>query len=832
MARRRAKGGAESLGMATLVVFGLAWAGVSAAVRFVQENAQAFFGILVLAIALSALFAILRRRRRGHSLELPRTDTVTPERIADALRAKAETARQQSAPAAPARPVLGGATEPAFRISAIIDEFTKTKPRPFGKQDPRTRTTTPARWVPLREVVFFQGVRITSGLFWLGGSLASDHWQGEKCAIDPSLPVAKPGGGTAPGMDLWPSWQTMSPTARRAWLDWMAGGRKDPGADIGLVFLFFYGLEYRLFKAGVHTEAPLLVAEVERLLAIYGGHDSFRRYAESFLTTGRLLLPDGPPPPRFSLRQYGSYEIPLDVRTHLGRKLSASQAFDAKDALMWVTALPDASLRTPAVRCEDEFRRLWEIRFAEKYPKGLVVSAPKARLNVRYRAASGTFEVAVEGEHANWPDVAAVSAPTKKLRVLIEACTDELEPFSRFVGKYPDARATARAVLLLPPVLQSSGILDELAARFEPLFAASRTAATTPRSLFELAGIPIPAAGKPPSNAFDQLARVMDLVGIAMEPDRRYGGTAPAADAAVLVFKAPGGAPVDADRPEYQSVRAVAEVSLLAAACDGAMTEAEVDIVLLEIRSADGLGALEKARLMAYATALHRDPPKQQAVLRKLGSRPIVEREAIARSALAAVLVDGHPRPEEVRFLERLHKALGLSADDVYSAIHRGSIVIDDDKATPAPRPGEEAATPRQPGSAIEIDPVRLARLRRETEAVSGLLSEIFIEDAGRTADPAIVAPPLSAPGGDAAFPGLDGPHARLLEEVLRTGGLPRDDYEGRARSLALLPDGALETINDWAFENFDEPLLEEGEVVTIVPHMRERFAGTTEGAQ
>jgi TerB-C domain len=30
------------------------------------------------------------------------------------------------------------------------------------------------------------------------------------------------------------------------------------------------------------------------------------------------------------------------------------------------------------------------------------------------------------------------------------------------------------------------------------------------------------------------------------------------------------------------------------------------------------------------------------------------------------------------------------------------------------------------------------------------------------------------------------------------------------------MPDGSLETINEWAFERFDEPLLEDGDTLTV----------------
>ncbi|MFX9995561.1 TerB N-terminal domain-containing protein, partial [Acinetobacter baumannii] len=79
-------------------------------------------------------------------------------------------------------------------------------------------------------------------------------------------------------MSYWPSYTDMSPAARRAFLDWMQDGRRNPAYGIGHVFMFFYGLEHRLF-VDRGDDAVLLVREVERLLTIYGSNNSFRGYA-------------------------------------------------------------------------------------------------------------------------------------------------------------------------------------------------------------------------------------------------------------------------------------------------------------------------------------------------------------------------------------------------------------------------------------------------------------------------------------------------------------------------------------------------------------------------
>jgi hypothetical protein len=42
---------------------------------------------------------------------------------------------------------------------------------------------------------------------------------------------------------------------------------------------------------------------------------------------------------------------------------------------------------------------------------------------------------------------------------------------------------------------------------------------------------------------------------------------------------------------------------------------------------------------------------------------------------------------------------------------------------------------------------------------------------------------------------------------------------------MKLLAEGALERINDWSFDRFDEPLLEDGNEIVMAPHLRPRLA-------
>lgn len=112
-------------------------------------------------------------------------------------------------------------------------------------------------------------------MVYVGTNLPTPFGTNDPCLIDPSKPVAHVGDYTERQMGYWPSYSQIAPEARRAYLNWLGGGRKDPEADVGYVFLFFYGLERRVIIDGAKDDSargewPEIAAELRRLLAIYG----------------------------------------------------------------------------------------------------------------------------------------------------------------------------------------------------------------------------------------------------------------------------------------------------------------------------------------------------------------------------------------------------------------------------------------------------------------------------------------------------------------------------------------------------------------------------------
>tara|TARA_R110002051_G_scaffold217501_1_gene281520 strand:+ start:12170 stop:15088 length:2919 start_codon:yes stop_codon:yes gene_type:complete len=678
-------------------------------------------------------------------------------------------------------------------------------------------------WIKRDQPVRIAQVEVAGGLIYVGRPTGSGAWTRDRSLIDPTLRIGL--SGTDPlGAELsyWSSYREMSLGGRRTYLDWLARGRTG-AIGTGYVLIFFYGLERRLFVDKAFDEAGTMAEEVRRLMRCYDQDYAFVGHATRFLEAADLLSADDIVRPLLSpVTQYMAFEIPLPIRRYLGARLSEGAPFDAHDSLLWVLSSPESYLRTPGTRCFEELKTLWEIRFAGRYPDGLKVRAPKRRLSGVYRAASGAFQVDIA--LGDLPDIAAVAAPLAPLRELLSECQDDLDAFSRLLGRRPEARGTLEAAFCLPRDMFDTPFASGVRAAKAAVVALleERTMAPVPlRTLCGLIGIP-GGEGKAPVGVQRQIGATLDRLDMAFEPDRRYGDASPVWDGEVMIYRAVGGAPTEHERPAYRAARTMVEIAALAAASDGEIVPAEVEQIQADLSAVPELSEGDRVRLSVFGLWLMRDPPRQQAALTKLAGMTAEIRSGATRAAISAVLADGRVAPAEVKFLEKLYKALGLPQDDVYASLHRGAVRIDA-PVTVAPAEDEAGvAIPREARAdgGVLFDPARLARIQQETSAVSSLLAGIF---ADAEPEPPIVT--TDVPIGLSLFFGLDGRHADLLSAVLKSGTIDRAAFDDQARSLKLLPDGAVETINDWAFDHFDEPLLEGDDALTVVAHLRPSLA-------
>lgn len=709
-------------------------------------------------------------------------------------------------------PVLG--TAPASPRSAPVMQTARASDY---QRRSAPKVETHAKWIAGSEQTEVAGHVLRRGFIYVGTRLVKQSGYGnEHCLIDPTLRVATANpdvDGT--GLHYWPSYYDLPPESRLAYLNWLAGERNDPSTYIGYVFLYFYGLERRLFADNPGAEASAIVAEVKRLLSVYGTNHSFNRYATALLDAASLVydLPLQPSP--LTLKKF-AWSVPLSVRVGIGRLLAEGKGIPADWALAWYTTAQDRRLPILAVRCEQEFIELFRRRFAAQFPNGIAASTKK-RLSVQYQAASSTFSVQLRGDFEKLPDIGELVGPLNKCDPIIDSCIRDLTDYARLIGKTGDRRGSLVAAVALPEELQDSTVAAPRSALTAFLHARIKSDNGV-LSLKELLGHVDPELAKCEKitkRNLEEVSAALSRCGFGLEPDPRIASSNRAPDDQILVFREPEGAAQSQCRPEYLSALALADVGAIMAAADGVFSPDERTAFEAEIETHAHLTLHEKVRLRARFELYARTPPNSR-ILNRFKEAPQSQREAIARLAVSVATADGNVALEEMRALEKLYKALGLPQERLYADVH--ALRRDEDLPTVAEaEPQKSVPVPKPPASEsarLQLNSARLAKIRADTAVVTAILGDIFEDDSSQT-EPTRA---MTEANGTVAseFEGLDASHAALLSDLLHANHLSAGEFGDLAAKRGLLAEGAMEVINDWAFERFGDPVIDGDDDIRI----------------
>ena len=533
-----------------------------------------------------------------------------------------------------------------------------------------------AAWLPFGQPVSVAGYPISGGFIYIGRQMPGETTgRPDPALIDPSLPVDRQAPDYAgANMGYWPSYSTIAPGCRAAYLHWLADGRHAPGAYIGYVFLYFYGLERRLLvdsklSAAARAEHGALIREVRRLLGIYGMNSSFSGYAESLLSFAtpvsaerRYLSPPPNPPGRVGAAvRVPAWPWPACCR----RQATAC-------GVGYCVAAPasERMAATPATRCPGEFNEIFARRYQERFGHGLLLQPGSTLLQGAYRPASGA--IASRDLQAHWrlPDVADLEPPIAKLRELADDVCTELDAYSRYLGRHPDAAGTAAALALLPPGLErpADAATQALLSWAEDSLGAEEYVMVPAAELLARWSAASAGNGTGKSNA-SLLARVLERHGMGMEPDVRFGGPGPAGQAPVALFRR-ASAIIQAPSDGYAAAATLIQLGAAVVSADGRVTTAERDMLEHRVILAPGLAEDERRRLRAHFMRVLAEPPTPAALRKRMSLLPDAQRREAGDLLLALTMLDGGIDQAEIDRLTRLFDALGLDRPDLYGQLH------------------------------------------------------------------------------------------------------------------------------------------------------------------
>lgn len=676
----------------------------------------------------------------------------------------------------------------------------------------------PAKWHGYRESVNVKGHEIPGGLIYVGTNLPdADDFENDACLINPKLSIKQAEPWEAGDeMGYWPKYGSIPAKSRGAYLKWLAGGRKEPEAYIGYVFLFFYGLERRLLMDGANgnvseNERTVIINEVRRLLNIYNGNRSFRGYAHNFLAMEWALFQSDKPIPGYI--NFEDHYCTEPFQLVLAKRVNSGKPIPATMALQWYRLHPEVHLRTPARRCAKQFNHLFAQYYNQKHGDGIVVKPNKTRLKIDYRAASPSMNRDLKLNIPDLPNPFFLKGPINKIGVIVDECTDKLDAYSRYLGRKGNDPKSLIALSLIPIELiaKTSGaktIRDRLSK-----ICGNGVGFLPVESLYKTIGQQPPL--KLLKKEQESLASFVENMGYGIAPDIRYHNMKPTLDGNIAVF--PKGHGIDF-RPskEFRTVCTILRLGAMVSQIDKDIAPAEEATLQSLARDNRELTNIEKESLLAFLHWALRTKQSVAGLKARLSDASDAEKTAISHILVTVAHADGEIKPEEIKQLEKLYTTLGLDKKQVTGDIHAlaaesGPVTVglkDPDTSFAIPQPAKPAGTAQ--GFVLNDELIRIRK--EETKQVKSVLEEIFAEQEEEEPVPL----PQGAMPSDDPLSLLDEPHKSLFNSLTTKETWEREALQETCKKLGLMFDGAMEVLNEWAFDNANAPLIEDGEPIYV----------------
>lgn len=795
--------------------------------------------IIVLVIAAIVLAIVRLANRLNRRLgQLTGSPTRRGSRRAPARR----STRQVAGPApSPARAQPKPQATPSFRIRSVFE------PKPEMK------------WLGQGAMLRLHELAIPDPLVYVASDKRASGIPLDPSEIIASLPV-NPRGLPTPAPDS-PAYARLTPEQRWSYLSWLSAGRAQLPADCAYLQLHFQGLERRALLD--NADLPQIVHEVCRLRD---------------LAARAMATPQGTAPRLTSfMRQSGALLWALVAARPAAfderdlRVLASRTSAWSEDALVAVLAwfarrpanmspqpvpaappaatpsqspllpawfarilaqnLPGARRSVVLDRLPERMATLFDTRFAQRHPQGAPLRLAKRERTLNYRPANQTL-APVE---CRVPDALGIASQFGPVVDLWNSCIDDLKGLSRVAE--PGAQLTLAQWIAMPSDLRAN--TDNPFAPALAALAASHAdeSGHSIVTLADLASAVRAAATDRATLSAAQgraLAQAIEEAGMAIEPDPRITELPTPRDAAVVLCATP--IPIEPTpdaTARYLAAACILRLGAAVAMADGDASDRELEPIAHELERAFDLSEHEHRRLDALMALLRARGSSLKSVGKRLLAALVPDiRRAVGRLLVAVASADGAVGDAERATLRTSYRALGLEATDLESALAQ--------LAAPADQSSTTGTAP------LLLDRDAIGRIMAETREVAEILAQAMRgEEASQDVDLGADAlerntPEQGASRPDAPIPaaqrltpaqepaaaappeGLQPRYAAFFASIMARPAWALAEAQTLARGHSLMLAGAIDTINDWAFDRAGGTLLvEENERLVIDPDRR-----------
>ena len=701
--------------------------------------------------------------------------------------------------------------------------------------------TNDMQWASYEDTIKVASYRIEHPMtYWAAGKTRI----AEASCIEKNLPVGMPISEPIGALGYWPRYESMTPGQRGNYLSWLASGKQGQLDDIGYAFVYFYGLERRVFIDG--KDVDLIIPEVVSLLCRYPESGSFNGYLSRFIAFSaarmglRSITNDG-----FALcfdqAPLKSYSEDL-LAVILGWFYQHNLPLPAR----WAFEVARQDVRTMRSvvidRAPEQFRSLFMQKYHERFAEGMVLKAAERERLIEYHPASPSLMLLGHSSAAfaavRIPNVLGLQSQFVHLSQIWNGCVEELRDFSRAVGKGLDT-TTREAWEALPPALRkevdhpdashwkaiATSHVHEDGFSFAPISKLAEIQGFQPREKMTAA-------------QSRSLARTAEDIGLAIIPDARITGRTYAWSDEVVLFQPEEDASL-AQESCYRAASCMLELGMIVAGADGKIDPEETARIEQFLDNQFRLSSDESRRLKAYGILLSKRPPSISSLSRSLQEALTLDQRAmIGKYLIGVAAANGIIDRKEISSLKSIYKALEIETplDALLAELRQsGSQPVEVQRIRREERIGEaipqRELMPVDKPSDITLNSEALTRIMAETAEVSRILGQALcenesemnksevVERAMPSAVPVAVASPTNSnlPFSADQLMALDKRYHAPLAELLEQQVWSPDDLTKLAKRHQLMRTGMLDTINSWAYDSLgDEILVEDNNMYKV----------------
>jgi len=692
-------------------------------------------------------------------------------------------------------------------VNEVKDEPDQPPPIPIFKPrieistsvlENRPRNDFKDYFIPAGKPIMVGTYTIPNGLIYFVPQKPSRSGYGEDneaSAIYPALPIGAGVDWEARSFSYWPSYSQIPPDARNTYLKWLADGAKDSTVGVGYVFIYFYGLERRLVldcqdKKISERDRNAVIAEVLRLKGIYGERSgSFRGYSSRLLEWMNMdeaiqKIEEGK-----NISVDETIENDALAALKISGAMKEKGFLGAEDTLLWFRNYHPGVGRKYLIRSNFEIvLKGFKPIFDKTYPDGLKPIQSKSFLELIYHAAAMGLHTTRRLE--KWPDPQR-AYDTRTLLPLLKSLNellDQLAPHIRWFQSDDGSTSPVEVIAKRPRFLWPDTTkvfaekMTELAKKsIEPN---KKYGCVSVKTAMSLVGLKNEKFTKRDQK---MLLEAFRNLGFFADPDPDvFDVTFTSEDMIALSEK---------ELPEIKLTNdfktAILTLKLCAAAswADGKVSQQESEFLETRLLGSLKISDDQKDRLSLYLFWLLFYDHHLNNFKRMVGKLSKPKKRDVASLMIAIVAIDGTVSPKEVEFLEKAYKAFDLDKDSLYSDLH--SYQADDSEVV------------KNSNESVKINQRKVQKKIEESAAVSSILADVFKDDSDSKEEVEDIQPVGKKVSVEPRL-------ARLIKSLLSKDVWLKEEAEILMKKEGFLMNGAIERINEWAFEELGDALLED----------------------